>query len=947
MVFSDDLSERPLANEADVEERFIKPLLRGLGYTDNDIHPKYSVIFQEGRRGRPHEVDFAIFDGPDHSKNTSLLVVEAKGPDEELGNGKEQGESYAANLRVPFLLLTNGLDFELWQIQISSESELVLSGSVSSIKGKLGELELIISKLAAIQYANSLRQKPVGGTSIKLGPYYQAELNRTDGQFAIARQLYPFGGNGSEKILSSEILIKLPNGAVILGLSGYGKSILSVSLLRQVIEECLSAESCLPVLHLDLPDVAAASKTIVQYATDRLSAYCPQITESGLKHLLHCKGGILICDGFDRLIQSERENFLAQFKTLRRDHPRLQLFVFSRTSIRPEIRLPIFELKEYSNEEQLEYAKLLPGSQGDHPSFHISLIPKALDSLFKIPLLFQLGFQHWLSHLNFPTDLNMLFRSWIEDLLKTKTLSPMQIINRERGLRLFAIQSVGGSIRSDNVMALFRTHGLPETVLEDLVQSDALRVTDYSIELPHEALGDYLRAAELAGSEHDVLVRELSTVAIDVDSMFPILLVAQLRKHQLQRILFVRLAALDLPTYFDALRYRADVSSEVLSGTQEGFVKTYFEDMLDGIEQPMGAFFPLVGDEVIRSLTRSNSTAMSVVGHGSSEWMNYSFRSAGTGPRIAIGPIADQQHIHGSNLKLIGLRADSGRVLGVSILKDEVLQMSEQRRLIGGIEWRSERLIGWIRFLSHQFINLGIDLGQTLDQLNSALSPLAGQFIPISIGSFSQKGILINTALEDIAALQMRGDTHLNVWWTKFGNGDHAFLENEENTRQLFNEFYRRVQIVYREVVEHSFETISASFGFYNSLPVRWDIALRIQQDSWQPHWAHYRWRPVENWDEAGADFEFAKNTPERFLSWDFLEVQEALSKFGRLTPNSRIWMGNGITPRFDGNSMTGGFDGETPVIEEVCNYIKEDLKHLFRFCPGGDIPYPERYICA
>ena len=393
--FPDDLSERPLVNEADVEVRFIGPLLRHLGYTDNDIHPKYKVIFQEGRRGRPHEADFAVFAGSIHSKDTSLLVVEAKGPEEKLENGKEQGESYAANLRVPFMLLTNGQVYELWQVQISSESHLVLSGSVSSIKGKLGELELFISKPAAIQYAISLRQKPVGGSEIDLTPYYQAELKRTDGQFSIARQLYPFGGNGSDEIPSSKILEKLPSGAVILGPSGYGKSILSVSLLRQVIEKCLSAESCLPALHIELPDVAAASKTIVQYTTDRLSAYCPQITESGLKHLLRCEGGILICDGFDRLIQAERENFLAQFKTLRRDHPKLQLFVFSRISMRPEIGLPIFELKEYSDEEQQEYAKLLPGSQGDHASFHISLIPNALDSLFKIPLLFQLGFQHW------------------------------------------------------------------------------------------------------------------------------------------------------------------------------------------------------------------------------------------------------------------------------------------------------------------------------------------------------------------------------------------------------------------------------------------------------------------------------------------------------------------------------------------------------------------------
>ena len=422
IAFPDDLSERPLANEADVEVRFIGPLLRHLGYTDSDIHPKYNVIFQEGRRGRPHEADFAVFNGSIHSKNTSLLVVEAKGPEEKLGDGKEQGESYAANLRVPFLLLTNGLDFELWQIQISAESQKVLSGSVSSITGMIGDLELLISKAAAIEYARLLRQKPVGGTSIDLAPYYQAELKRTDGQFAIARQLYPFGGNGSDKILSSEILERLPSGAVILGPSGYGKSTLAVSLFRQAISVCISAESCLPVLHIELPDVAAASKTIAQYATDRLSAHCPQITESGLKHLLRCEGGILICDGFDRLIQAERENFLAQFKTLRRDHPKLQLFVFSRISMRPEIGLPIFELKEYSDEEQQEYAKLLPGSQGDHPSHqpHPNLRPvstyNATKAVAKSPVVFEVLY---------PSELAMSCKNRTMPILSQSCVRPL------------------------------------------------------------------------------------------------------------------------------------------------------------------------------------------------------------------------------------------------------------------------------------------------------------------------------------------------------------------------------------------------------------------------------------------------------------------------------------------------------------------------------------------
>lgn len=942
MPFPDDLGERLLANEADVETRLILPLLHHLGYTDDDIASKYPVVFQEGRRGRRHEADYVVFDGAVHSRDTSLLVVEAKGPNETLENGMAQGASYAANLRAPFLLLTNGRDFELWQLQISAESQRVLFGPVSSIASNLGELDLLISKAAAIRYAKSLLHRHAMEFAVDLRPYYEAELSRTvETRYAITRQLFPFGGNGSDSVLSSDVLGKLPSGFVSIGPSGYGKSTLAISLLRQAIETYLSTDASLPILYLEFPDVVAANQTILRYVTDRIAAHCPQITELGLKYLLRSEGGVLICDGFDRLDLSERSTFLSQIKSLRRDYPQLRLFVFSRVSVQPEIGLPLFELKEYSKEEQVEYIRILTETQNNQASSLLSLIPEALDSLFKVPLLLRLGFTHWLLYQNFPTDLNILFRSWIEHLLQRQTLLPSQAIDQERGLRLFANNSVGGSLRLENVIDLFRKNGLSEQVLNDLVQNDALRLKDYSVELPHESLGDYLRAAQLAEIEPAELAQKLSTVELDVYSMFPILLIAQIRQHTLQRILLARLAALDLTTYFDALRYRANVSSELLSGTQEEFAKRYFEDMLDGIEQPLHAFFPLIADDVIRSLTGSNSQTMSIVGHGSPEWMNYEFQAAGT-ERVTVGPFIDQRRIHGSNLKLLGLRADSGRVLGISQVKDELLQMPKQRHLKGDIEWRSERVVGWIRFLSHES-DLGIDLGHSIDHLTSVLRPHAGKIV--SIGAFPRKEFLIDTALEDLVALQERGDTHLNVWWTRFGNTDHLLLENEENTRQLFDEFYRRVQLVYREVVEHSFDKVSASFGFYTSLPVRWDIALQIPRDPQQRTWAQYSWRPVQDWDQAGADLKFTEDTLERFGNWDFSEVQEALRKLGRLTRKSRIWIGSGITPRFEGSSMTGAFYDETPVMREVCNYIHDDLRRLFKACPGGDIPYPERSI--
>lgn len=71
------VSGATFANEADVEVKLVLPLLEALRYRADDIAAKYSVVFQEGRRGRKHEADFVVFDGPRHDRDTSLLVVEA------------------------------------------------------------------------------------------------------------------------------------------------------------------------------------------------------------------------------------------------------------------------------------------------------------------------------------------------------------------------------------------------------------------------------------------------------------------------------------------------------------------------------------------------------------------------------------------------------------------------------------------------------------------------------------------------------------------------------------------------------------------------------------------------------------------------------------------------------------------------------------------------------
>ena len=209
--FLDAINETSITNEAEVETRLVLPLLYCLGYDNDDIRPKYPVVFREGTKGRNPEADFVVFAGPEHSKNTSLLVVEAKHPNDPLGEGKGQGESYAANLRAPFLVVTNGRDFELWQLQVSYESECVFSSPVTDLARRIEELNRLIWKNAAVKYKSSLCQKNIIEFVNDFRSYFDSELLRTVAyEQVVGRRLNPAASESADVISSDLLLDELP-----------------------------------------------------------------------------------------------------------------------------------------------------------------------------------------------------------------------------------------------------------------------------------------------------------------------------------------------------------------------------------------------------------------------------------------------------------------------------------------------------------------------------------------------------------------------------------------------------------------------------------------------------------------------------------------------------------------------------------------------------------------
>jgi Type I restriction enzyme R protein N terminus (HSDR_N) len=323
-----------LRGEGNVEARLIIPLLHALGYEAHEIASKFPVVFQEGRLGRKPEPDFVCFYGPLHDRNNSLLVVEAKQPGETLPPGKAQGESYAQNLRAPLLLLTNGEFLEIWQMQISQDSERVLRIPVASLAAERGKVEGLLNKLAVRDYCKSLQFKTIVEATTDFSTYEAAELKRMAHKMpSIARTLRRSETMVQPTMLeTTRALLDFPLGAIVIAPSGYGKTTLSQDLFKQGIQERWRGTLKGLPFDVPLPNLEQSPVSLVAFLQKRLSAHHPGVTDASLQTMLREVGATIFCDGFDQTTAAFQKEVTAEFVNLLRDYPRLQLFIFSRSA---------------------------------------------------------------------------------------------------------------------------------------------------------------------------------------------------------------------------------------------------------------------------------------------------------------------------------------------------------------------------------------------------------------------------------------------------------------------------------------------------------------------------------------------------------------------------------------------------------------------------------------
>lgn len=890
-----------MMNEAAVELRLVLPLLDRLGYETADIAAKVPVTFQQGRRGRKPEADFIVFDGPTHTLDTSLLVVEAKGPKDTNGNAREQAESYAFAARAPFVLLCDPHTVELWRMHAHFVSERLVDCPVSDLEARWGEFERHLQRDALTAFVRSLRPSGVT-TADDFSAYEVAELKRTDDKVrdAVSRRL---SGLGDAEI-SSDALLDVPGrGAVIVAPSGLGKTTLSIALFRQALARRHGATPAALPVHLDLPDVHL-DRSLLDQVQARLEAHMPGLKVPGLRDMAARQGLVLICDGFDRRTGPDQERLEVLLRELLRDLPALRLYVFSRPSAPPRVDLPISGLEPLDTSERREIAGRVLGLD----AFHFDP-PTALDELGANPLLWSLLLQRWQTSRSYPDRIEGLFEAWLDGLLRRDARRLTEYRARVAALEALAEAAQSGRVSFRTAATALAAASIPAERLDDLIALGALSEVGHdSLTFEHEALADFLWARRMNSRASSELLGFATSSALDSSSFLPVFLLAMTDDRTVQTALWDRLGRGQFSAYLDALRYASATEPDDSSG-ENGMLA----DILRGVADPLNAFFPQLRPLLERELSGSEEgEGLAIVGRATPTSLAYAFRrpSVDVAP-VLVGDISGELNQSWRNMGFSGLTLADGRILGLNLLKDALLKAIKGGRVNGGPLFESERMRGWLMQFGEHIDGLPAP-DAPLETWRTALLPYEGLWA---------RDLAVDDVLDGLDRLAAFGVERLAP--DALDRGWTAGVDLAELATAASLHFQRTIA-VYQEIVGASFSRVTDQLGTHVALPVRWRLNVTA---SGTDGFVQHHWMPVDVDADTTPVVSLDPNyRDDGRLTWE--AVAATMESLGRETTYLRVSSGWTRLSSLEDRSP------ERSCLRSALRLVADDIRRLFRHAP-------------
>lgn len=917
--------------EADVEHDLLLPLLVALGHDRGDIRPKVPVTLARGSRkstGRRPEADYVVYSGPLHDVSTSLMVIEAKGPRKNLADARGQAESYALAVKARIFMLTNGQELQIWQVQPTLKVELVFESSLSGLHGRRGELEQLVSKRALIEHLRIHSDKTLAAI-VKLHRYEQAEMARISklGRM-VARTLE---ARAKVEIDSTALMARYSSGALILAPSGYGKTILCADLVAQALRDRADAENSRIAIEILLPDFVSGQVPLLSYAHSRVVPHHPELGLSAFSHWIHEEGVVLCFDAYERVPVSVRPRVDAEIRTLVRDHPRSQVFVFSRGSALPALDLEQLQLLPLSGAQRSDLAS--------DPNSHVSLLayaPRLLWKLSEIPLLMKLVLEFRRETGAFPTRIAELFEHWLRRMMAVAPAPASQQVHQRRALELILAASAAGPVSPAEALAVIADAGLREETYDQLVECGVLIVTAASVEPVHEGLADYVRAQVLARLDDGQLAVRLHAWQADPDSLLPVLLAAMVRTPAARQVVWERLATLTLPRYLDAVRFAETIDGPADRPMTADEVRILLLELFDGVANTAAGFFPTIKERIYARIAQGIDEAVGNIHlEGSVDYqkqnvLRISFRRAL--PSHACSVEVRQPDPQGPrrsfSLSGLGLGAGAGRYLGVAIVRDAVLDVVDRRAFAGGICLANERAICRLRYMQRAFRE-DVDLAAPLASIHERYAAVGDKVV---LGQHaSSSSFPMSSLLADIELLIASGRRTLDCWWLPYGSTDHEIASSQERMAGFLRAFYQRATDLYREIVEHSFPGLAVLMPHHAAMPIRWDLQISAGRVGPCLHW---RWFPVESEDQAVVTCRFS-NEGRLAAEADPYddELERALKALGRYRGRFDV-EGHGLFPSMSPTSRVGRIDGETPAMRKAGAWVRAEIVDLF-----GELP--------
>lgn len=905
------------ADEATVELQLVQPLLSLLGYGEEDIAPKHSVIFQQGRKGRPHEADFAVFNGEGRSKADALLVVEAKKAGESLADARQQAESYAANIGAPFLLCTNGEAIEVWQMQPAGASDRVVAGQVSDLLSLQSKLEVLLRKDAAVEYKRQIQRPSLADKGPDLSAYLKQQLEAFK-NYGIERRL-EFGQ--TTMVMSGELLSRYARGFVVEAPSGFGKSTLAASLMNELALGYAQTQK-VPI-HVWLPDAFRPGVSFRGFLVERIRSHCPAVVESVLVEAFRAHGGWLVLDGMERLSEESVEALSTELRLLQQDFPRLGVVVFGRRQRLADSALPVLTLCKLNEEEQRQVAMLTLENEGWCGSFFRSM-PSSFRRLAGVPLLLVRFAKGYTESGRVPVHAEELFSDWLTQLLSKGGSRPSsQVAAFKRAMDEVAWMTRAGPIRSEDAIHAIEAAGIAASTFDELVSLGAIAGNQGAVELIHEALADYFRVRRTLSSR-TLLKAELERLDEASDGFFPILLAALAPEKEVASLIWQAVRRCNLDVLLQCIRFSAAMGSVSKATTLDEASEEVIQEFAWSLDCFLDRF-PALRSSVIGLLSGSQGKeGFRLIGalDGPVSSLSWQVQPIKSGYECQThGAERSFRVLHGSNIDLQESR-DRGMLLGAEHTLKSLLELAQQRRLQGGAIYVEERLLSRLQRLELE--ERGIPLcGYRFDDIFRWLEPHRGEVVGLPFG----RQFLIEEVLADVESLMALGQSSASAWWWDYLDPVSMVPRDEAAVVAYFKEKYRRIVFGYREVCEASLAGHLQNLGMYRALPMRWCIVVARGADG-RPFRTHATWRPVQSWGEVECDVELVEEIE---FNWSDDELIPELAGLGRYAGRHLLTGAGDFAVQFEQSKAYMASAGESVVLTEISDWLANDIESLFR----------------